>query len=146
MSSISDIGVCILSITYTMWRISLCIFVVVGRLIEAQQQGRNTPEQTLDISFETCTSGGGCQQQRGGITIDGNWRWTHKVPRSTLKRDVVYHAHELLIDVITIINLTSGYYSFFRLMITKTVTLETRGITAFAPTQKRAPKIVLLMV
>ena len=87
-----------------MWRIFLCIFLCIrGRVIEAQQQGRNTPEQTLDISFETCTSGGGCQRQRGGITIDGNWRWTHKVSKSCAGYNICLFEVDLYFYVIAII-------------------------------------------
>jgi len=45
----------------------------------AQHKGEMTPEEVPEITWETCTSGGGCSPQKGGITMDGNWRWTHIV-------------------------------------------------------------------
>ena len=63
---------------------ALLISFVVG-----QKKGHQTQEQTLDISFEKC-SRGGCVQQRGGITIDSNWRWVHHVSLSpkTVQPDI----------------------------------------------------------
>jgi cellulose 1,4-beta-cellobiosidase len=43
----------------------------------AQHKGESTPEETLEMIWETCKSGSGCTKQTGGITMDGNWRWTH---------------------------------------------------------------------
>ena len=48
-------------------------------MVQGQKKGTNTREQTLEMSFEKCTKNGGCIQQRGGVTIDGNWRWLHNV-------------------------------------------------------------------
>ena len=56
----------------------LCV-ILVGHLVESQHQGKNTPEETLELPWEICKNGGGCIRQQGGVTIDGNWRWTHKV-------------------------------------------------------------------
>jgi cellulose 1,4-beta-cellobiosidase len=55
--------------------ISLCLL----GLASAQNMGTNTEEVTLELPYETCTTDGGCVAQKGGITMDGNWRWTHKV-------------------------------------------------------------------
>ena len=46
--------------------------------VKAQHKGTNTPEVTLRLPWETCSSSG-CRSQQGGVTMDGNWRWTHKV-------------------------------------------------------------------
>ena len=46
--------------------------------VNAQHKGTNTPEVTLRLPWETCSSSG-CRTQQGGVTMDGNWRWTHKV-------------------------------------------------------------------
>lgn len=43
-----------------------------------QQRGKQTKEDTLDFSFAKCTTLGGCKKEKGGITLDSNWRWTHK--------------------------------------------------------------------
>ena len=50
--------------------------------VDAQHKGTNTPEVTLRLPWETCSSSG-CRTQQGGVTMDGNWRWTHKV-------DIIY--------------------------------------------------------
>ena len=59
-------------------KISLvCVAFLVAQ-IYAQHKGTLTQEKTLDLPYETCTASG-CNQQKGGVTMDGNWRWTHKV-------------------------------------------------------------------
>ena len=59
-------------------KISLvCVAVLVAQ-IYAQHKGTLTEERTLDLPYSTCTSSG-CTEQKGGVTMDGNWRWTHKV-------------------------------------------------------------------
>ena len=55
----------------------ICVAVLVAH-IHAQKKGTLTQELTLDLPYETCTASG-CQQQKGGVTMDSNWRWTHKV-------------------------------------------------------------------
>ena len=60
------------------WKLSFA-FCALMLAANAQQKGTMTPEATLEITWETCTSGGGCSPQKGGITMDGNWRWTHVV-------------------------------------------------------------------
>ena len=54
------------------------VAVLVARLANAQNKGSQTQETTLSLPYETCTSSG-CQTQQGGVTMDSNWRWTHKV-------------------------------------------------------------------
>lgn len=61
------------------WQISLCLLALVGHMVHAQNKGTNTQETTLQLPYETCTTSGGCKTEQGGVTIDGNWRWTHKV-------------------------------------------------------------------
>ena len=56
----------------------VCVAVLVAQLANAQHKGTNTQEKTLDLPYETCTASG-CQQQKGGVTMDSNWRWTHTV-------------------------------------------------------------------
>ena len=60
--------------------LAFCALLVVSN---AQQKGTNTPETTLDMPWEICKSGSGCSSQKGGVTMDGNWRWLHKVHNST---------------------------------------------------------------
>ena len=56
----------------------ICVAILVARLADAQNKGTNTQESTLSLPYETCTASG-CTSQQGGVTMDGNWRWTHKV-------------------------------------------------------------------
>ena len=58
----------------------MCVAILVA--VNAQHKGTNTPEVTLRLPWETCSSSG-CRTQQGGVTMDGNWRWTHKV-------DIIY--------------------------------------------------------
>merc|ERR1712018_809611 len=63
-------------------KISLvCVAFLVAQ-IYAQHKGTLTEEKTLDLPYSTCTSSG-CTEQKGGVTMDGNWRWTHKVGEPT---------------------------------------------------------------
>ena len=54
--------------------VGLCAIFV---LANAQHKGEMTPEETPPMTYETCKTDGGCTVQQGGITMDGNWRWTH---------------------------------------------------------------------
>ena len=60
------------------WKISFA-FCALLLAANAQHKGEMTPEETLEMIWETCKSGSGCTKQTGGITMDGNWRWTHIV-------------------------------------------------------------------
>jgi len=60
-----------------MWKL-LALFVLI-QSVWCQHRGHQKQENTLDFNFEKCTLNGGCQQARGGIVLDSNWRWTHKV-------------------------------------------------------------------
>ncbi|KAG6014740.1 hypothetical protein E4U43_006200 [Claviceps pusilla] len=44
----------------------------------AQQACSNTPEQHPPLSWSRCSSSG-CTGVDGAVTIDANWRWTHRV-------------------------------------------------------------------
>ena len=33
----------------------------------------------MPLTYQTCTKAGGCQDQRGEVVLDANWRWTHNV-------------------------------------------------------------------
>ena len=45
----------------------------------AQQVGTQKQEYHLPLTYQTCTKAGGCQDQRGEVVLDANWRWTHNV-------------------------------------------------------------------
>ncbi|KAG6010615.1 hypothetical protein E4U21_005113, partial [Claviceps maximensis] len=47
----------------------------------AQQACSNKPEQHPPLSWSSC-SNAGCTNVNGAVTIDANWRWTHRVDSS----------------------------------------------------------------
>ena len=42
-----------------------------------------TPEQPLPLTWEECTTDGGCTSMQGAVVLDSNWRWTHAVDSAT---------------------------------------------------------------
>merc|ERR1712151_795392 len=48
----------------------------------AQKAGTLTKENHPALSWSTCTESG-CESKQGKVTIDANWRWTHKTGEST---------------------------------------------------------------
>ncbi|KAG5977520.1 hypothetical protein E4U55_006731 [Claviceps digitariae] len=48
---------------------------------QAQQACSHTPEQHPPLSWSRCSSSG-CTSVNGAVTIDANWRWTHRVDGS----------------------------------------------------------------
>jgi len=52
-------------------------------LASAQQKGTQTAEKHPQLSWSTCSGPGQCQTQNGKVTIDANWRWTHKKGETT---------------------------------------------------------------
>jgi cellulose 1,4-beta-cellobiosidase len=49
-----------------------------------QQKGSQTQEYHPKMTIQHCTKSGGCQDESPGqITIDSNWRWTHKTGGTT---------------------------------------------------------------
>lgn len=48
----------------------------------AQQVGTSDPETHPSLPMETC-SASGCTAEATKVTVDANWRWTHKVGTST---------------------------------------------------------------
>jgi cellulose 1,4-beta-cellobiosidase len=52
-------------------------------LVAAQQKGTQTAEKHPSLSWSTCTAPGSCSQEDGKVTIDANWRWTHKKGETT---------------------------------------------------------------
>ncbi|KNE89291.1 hypothetical protein PSTG_17252, partial [Puccinia striiformis f. sp. tritici PST-78] len=43
----------------------------------AQQVGTEKPEKAVPFTVQQCDNGA-CKPVQGGLTIDANWRWTHK--------------------------------------------------------------------
>jgi len=43
-----------------------------------QNFGHETEEFHVPITIEQCSKSGGCQDQSKMVTMDSNWRWTHK--------------------------------------------------------------------
>lgn len=44
---------------------------------QAQLAGTLTTETHPALTWETCTTAGGCTEVSGSVTVDANWRWTH---------------------------------------------------------------------
>jgi cellulose 1,4-beta-cellobiosidase len=44
-----------------------------------QQIGTETAEVHPTLTWEKCTTAGGCTTQQGSIVLDANWRWVHDV-------------------------------------------------------------------
>lgn len=47
--------------------------------ILAQNIGKQTKEQQPKFSVQKCSNSNGCSPEPGTLTMDSNWRWTHKV-------------------------------------------------------------------
>jgi len=47
--------------------------------ISAQQVGHQKQEMHQPLGLKHCTKANGCQYQDKKVTMDSNWRWTHKV-------------------------------------------------------------------
>jgi cellulose 1,4-beta-cellobiosidase len=52
----------------------LCFFISVS---VGQLPGNLQPEVHPSLTYQTCTTNGGCQTQQRSIVLDSNWRWTH---------------------------------------------------------------------
>ncbi|GLB35604.1 putative glycoside hydrolase family 7 [Lyophyllum shimeji] len=49
-------------------------------IVCAQQAGTNTAETHPTMSWQKCTTGGGCTDAgSGSVVLDANWRWVHNV-------------------------------------------------------------------
>jgi len=46
--------------------------------VEAQKAGNLKQEKNPDLSLSECDQNGGCTSSARSVTIDSNWRWTHK--------------------------------------------------------------------
>jgi cellulose 1,4-beta-cellobiosidase len=62
-----------------MFRAAALISFVYLATVSAQQAGTSTPETHPSLSYQTCTTSGGCTTVQGSITLDANWRWVHNV-------------------------------------------------------------------
>ena len=58
-------------------------FLSLLHSILAQQKGTEQSENHPPLITYSCESGGSCNQEASFITLDANWRWTHKVGSST---------------------------------------------------------------
>ncbi|KAG5650266.1 hypothetical protein H0H81_012792 [Sphagnurus paluster] len=70
-----------LRITGELPQISLALISLTFlAIVSAQQVGTNTAENHPKLSWQKCTTTGGCVTQgSGAITLDANWRWLHNV-------------------------------------------------------------------
>ncbi|KAK7462965.1 hypothetical protein VKT23_007546 [Stygiomarasmius scandens] len=59
--------------------------LLLASLTATQQIGKITPELEVHppITFETCTTSGGCVTHKGGIVLDANYRWLHTASGET---------------------------------------------------------------
>lgn len=46
--------------------------------VEAQKAGTLKQERNPELSYSECGQNGGCTSSARSVTIDSNWRWTHK--------------------------------------------------------------------
>ncbi|THU82426.1 major cellobiohydrolase [Dendrothele bispora CBS 962.96] len=55
----------------------------LASLVASQQIGTFTPEVHPPVSFQTCTTSGGCATQNGSVVLDANYRWLHTASGDT---------------------------------------------------------------
>lgn len=60
-------------------KVKFGVMASVAALATAQQPGHQKQSGSLPISYSTCTTAGGCQSESGGVILDSNWDWVHKV-------------------------------------------------------------------
>lgn len=58
-------------------RVSFAI-AALASIASAQQVGTQKTEYHAPLNLGNCTVNGGCQTERKSVTMDANWRWTHK--------------------------------------------------------------------
>lgn len=57
---------------------SVVILLISLGIVHAQQAGNLTTETHPSLSWQKCTTSGGCTTQSSGkIVLDANWRWVH---------------------------------------------------------------------
>ncbi|KDQ64435.1 glycoside hydrolase family 7 protein [Jaapia argillacea MUCL 33604] len=56
--------------------IALVTFTLLASA-RAQQVGTQTAETHPPLTWQTCTTAGGCTTVSGSVTLDSNWRWLH---------------------------------------------------------------------
>jgi len=57
----------------------LLLLVALLPSVLSQNIGTQKTEEPLPISWQECNSPGSCSSFNGGVVLDANWRWTHKV-------------------------------------------------------------------
>ncbi|KAJ7732376.1 major cellobiohydrolase [Mycena olivaceomarginata] len=57
--------------------LSILASSLLASLAVAQQIGTFTPEVHPPITYQTCTTFGGCTTHKGSVTLDANYRWLH---------------------------------------------------------------------
>jgi len=55
------------------------IAAALASFAAAQQVGHQKSEFHPPLNLHICTNGGGCDLAQKSVTLDANWRWTHKV-------------------------------------------------------------------
>ncbi|KDQ59063.1 carbohydrate-binding module family 1 protein, partial [Jaapia argillacea MUCL 33604] len=62
--------------------IALVTFTLLASA-RAQQVGTQTAETHPPLTWQTCTTAGGCTTVSGSVTLDSNWRWLHSTTSYT---------------------------------------------------------------
>ncbi|KIO21211.1 glycoside hydrolase family 7 protein [Tulasnella calospora MUT 4182] len=57
--------------------LSTFVSVLLTNFVDAQRFGLEIPEVHPALSWQKCTSSGGCTPQTGKVVLDANWRWYH---------------------------------------------------------------------
>ncbi|KAK2728016.1 hypothetical protein QYM36_008482 [Artemia franciscana] len=59
--------------------LSLYVIGLCVTLCASQNTGTLNVETPLPMNMQICSAPGSCQNEAGGIVLDANWRWTHKI-------------------------------------------------------------------
>ncbi|KAK1957283.1 glycoside hydrolase, partial [Colletotrichum sublineola] len=62
----------------------VCVLeALLAAAVSAQQACKLNAETKPALSWSSCAAGGACTKVNAAITVDANWRWTHKTNDST---------------------------------------------------------------
>lgn len=50
-----------------------------SRVTSRPTPGKQQADEHPPLTYNTCTTSGGCQSQNGNIVLDSNWMWAHNV-------------------------------------------------------------------
>ncbi|KAE8384835.1 putative 1,4-beta-D-glucan cellobiohydrolase A [Aspergillus alliaceus] len=58
------------------------LFSVFWAAVQAQQAGTLKAETRPALTWQKCTEGGSCTEQKASVVLDSNWRWLHSIDGS----------------------------------------------------------------